>query len=106
MCFHFCSWVGIPVGIRSSAIALQICAITAAIKKYKSIIKKKEKRHDKILLLAKLKLNNIEVLISKTLIYSAITHDEFVLMNNFLKEYNEMKAEIKNLKTQLVYRRF
>ena len=35
------SVVGIPVGITSSEIRLQICAITAGIKKYKSIVKKK-----------------------------------------------------------------
>ena len=49
----FASLVGIPIGITSSAIGLKICAITAGIKKYKSIIKKKKKKHDKIVLLAK-----------------------------------------------------
>ena len=48
--------------------------IAAGIKKYKSIIKKKKKKHDKILLLAKSKLNSIEVLISKVLIDSVISH--------------------------------
>ena len=44
----FTSLIGIPVGISSSAIGLKNCAVTAAVKKYKSIIKKKEKKHDKI----------------------------------------------------------
>ena len=83
----------------SSAIRLKICAITAAIKKYKSTVKKKKKKHDKIVSLAKSKMNSIEALISKALIDSAISHDKFVLINNILKEYNEMKEEIKNLKT-------
>ena len=48
----FASLIGIPIGITSSAIGLKICAITAGIKKYKSIIKKKKKKHDKIVLLA------------------------------------------------------
>ena len=91
--------VGIPIGITSPAIGLKICAITAGVKKYKSIIKKKKKKHDKIVLLAKSKLNSIEVLISKALIDSVITDDEFVLINNVLKEYNKMKEEIKNLMT-------
>ena len=64
---------------------------------YKPNIKKK-KNHDKVVLLAKYKLNSIEVLISKALIDSVISHDEFVLINNVLKEYNKMKEEIKNLK--------
>ena len=49
----FVSLAGIPIGTTSSAIGLKICAITAAIKKYKSIIKKKKKKHDKMVLLAK-----------------------------------------------------
>ena len=58
----FASLLGIPVGITTSAIGLKICAIAAGIKKYESIIKKRKKEHDKIVLLAKSKLNNIEVL--------------------------------------------
>ena len=50
------------------------------------------------MLLAKSKLNSMEVLISKALIDSNISHDEFVSINDVLKEY-EMKKEIKNLKT-------
>ena len=41
----------------SSSIGLKICPITAAIKEYKLIIKKKKKKHDKIVLLAKSKLS-------------------------------------------------
>ena len=95
----FPSLFGIPIGITSSAIGLKVCAITAAIKNYNSISKKKKKKHDKIVLLAKSKFNSTEVLISKSLINSFISHDEFVLINIGLKEYNEMEKEIKNLKT-------
>ena len=52
----FASLLGIPAGMRSSAIRLKICATVAVIKKYKSIIKKKKKKHDEIVLLAKSKL--------------------------------------------------
>ena len=75
-----------------------MCAIAARMKKYKSVIKKKKRKHDKIVLLTKSRLNNIEVLISKALIDSNISHDEFVLMSNVPKEYN-MKEEIKHLMT-------
>ena len=56
----FASLVGMPIKIASSAIGLKVCITTAAIKKYNSIIKKKEKKHDKIVLLTKSKLNSIE----------------------------------------------
>ena len=60
------------------------------LKKYKSIIRKK-KKHDKIVLLRKDKLSTIEVLISKALIDSCISHENFVSVNNVLRKYNEMK---------------
>ena len=57
---------------------------------------KKRKKHDKIVLLAKTKLNTIGVSISKALIDLIISHDEFVSVNNMLKEYDDMKEKIKN----------
>ena len=107
MCFYsyisaFASLVGIPVGITSSAVELKICVITAGIKKYKSIIKKKEKKHNKMVLLAKSKLNSTEVLISKDLTDSNITHNYFFSINNMLKEYDNMTEETKNFKIQTV----
>ena len=96
-----CSIVSVPLGSASSAIGLNICALIAGIKKYKSVIKKKKKKHDKILVLGKDKFNTIEVLISKALINSYISHDEFVSVNNVLGEYYEMKKEIKSSGTSV-----
>ena len=71
---------GIPIGITSSVIGLKICARAVGIKKFKSIIEKKKKSHDKIVFLAKSKLNKIKALIFKAIIDSVISHDEFVLI--------------------------
>ena len=57
--------IPIPIVCTSSAVELKICAITAGIKKSKSIIEKKKEKHDKIVLLARAKLNSIEDLISR-----------------------------------------
>ena len=92
----FATLVGIPIEIMSSAVRLIICVITAGIKKSKSIIQKKKKKYDKIVLLAKSKLHSIEVLISQTIIDSSISHDEFVLINDVLREFYDVKEEIKN----------
>ena len=54
-------------------------------------------------MLGKDKLNTIEVLISKSLIDSYINHNEFVSVRNVLREYNEMKEEIKNPETSFQY---
>ena len=99
--FAFASLAGVPVEITSPVVGLKIYELTVGIKKFKSIIKKK-KKNDKIVLLAKTKLNTIKVLISKTLINSYINHDEFVSVNNVLIECNEMK-EIKNPETSMEY---
>ena len=72
--------------MTSSAVRLKICSITAGIKMYKSVITKKKKKHDKIVLSAKSKWNSIEVLISKSLIDPNISQYEFVSVNNLLKE--------------------
>ena len=85
--FAFASLIGVPIGITSSAIRLQICVITGGTKKYKSIIKKKNKMHDKIVFLAKSKLSTIEVLISNAWIDSNISHDNFFVINNVPKEF-------------------
>ena len=84
----FASLIGIPLEITSSATGLNICAITAGIKNYESVIKKNKKKHDKIVLLVKSKLNSIEASIYKALINSVICHNKFVLIK---KKHNKMK---------------
>ena len=86
----FASLVGIPIGITSSAIGLKICVITVGIKKCKSMFKKKKKKHDKILLLAKSKLNGV----------INISHDQFVLVNNVPKEFYDIKEISPNNKLE------
>ena len=55
------------------------------------------------MLLGKNKLNAIEVLISKALTDSYISHDEFVSVNNVLREYYEIKEKIKSPETSVEY---
>ena len=99
----FGSLVRVPVCIMSYAIGITICAITAGIKKYKSIIKKTKKKHIQIVLLGKYKLNTIEALISRALTNSYISHEEFFSVNNVLREYKEMKEVIENPETSVEY---
>ena len=83
---------------KNSSQECRLKYIKQKIKKCKSITKKKKKKHVKIVLLAKSKMNSIEVSISKALIDLTISLNGTVLINNILKEYN-IKVEIKNLKT-------
>ena len=82
--------VSVPVGITSSAVGIKTCTIAARIKKYKSVIQKKKKPDKKIVFLENDKLNAIEVLIFKSLIDPYISHDEFLSINNVLREYIEI----------------
>ena len=62
-----------------------------------------KKKHGKIVMLARTKINMVEVLISNTLNNTSyISHDEFVLINGALKEHDGVKEENKNLKTSSV----
>ena len=85
--------VRIPIKITSSAIELKICPITVEIKNYKSRYKKITKRN-KIVLLAKSKISSTEAWISKALIDSNISHDEFVLINNVLRKFYDIKNSV------------
>ena len=91
--FTFDSLGCVPVGIMRPAVGIKIYAITTEVKKYRSIVKKKKKKHEKIVLLGKNKLNAIEILISKVLIDSYISHDKSVSVNrNFSVSETYTKA--------------
>ena len=74
--FVFVSLACVPAGFNKTVV-IKLCAIISGIKKYKSIITKKKKKHGRILLLGKSKLNSIEVLISESLIDSYTGQNEF-----------------------------
>ena len=61
-------------------------------------------KHDKTVLLAKSKLNRVEVLISKGFIDPNISHGEFVLIYNMLKRFYNMKEEIGNSNNKQKFR--
>lgn len=89
--------VGVPLWISSSAVGLKPRLITARLKKYNSIIKKKEKTKSmiKYYCLAWIKLNRIIVLISEASIDSYLRHDEIIPMKYMLKECDWIKEKIK-----------
>ena len=72
----FTSLIDISNGIMSFTIEINIWAIIANIKKYKSLIRKKKKKHDEIALLAKTNLYCIKDL-SRSLTDSYIERDYF-----------------------------
>ena len=74
----FTSVVGAPVGISSASFILIFSLTTGIIKKLLSIARNKKKKHDKILMLTRSKLNSIETLIPQALIDVGKSHEEFI----------------------------
>ena len=66
-------------------------SVTAIIKKLLSITRNKKKKHNKILILAKSKLNDIETLVSQALIDREIIHEELVTILNERDKYKKWK---------------
>ena len=74
----FTSIVEAPVGIASASFTLIFSLTLGIIKQLPSITRSKKKKRDKILMLARSKLNGIETVVSQALRDMEISHEEFV----------------------------
>ena len=93
----FTSVVGAPIGIATASLTLYFSLTTGIVKKLLNITRNKMKKHDKILVLAKIKLNSTETLISQALIGMDISHEEFVTI---LNEKNKFEKTRDNLRSE------
>ena len=76
----FTTVIGVPVGMVSASFSLAFSISTGIIKKLLKTTRNKKKKHNKIVMLARSKLNSIESKISKTLIDNEISHDDFEII--------------------------
>ena len=83
------SVVKAPVEIEGASFTLIFSLTTGIIKKLLSIIRNKKKKYDKILMLAKSKLNSIKTLLSQALIDMEISHEEFITFVNERDKYKK-----------------
>ena len=90
------SIAGAPVGIASTSLTLIFYLTIGIVKKLLNIIRNKAKKHDKILMLAKSKLNSIETLISQALTGMDIGHEEFVTIFKEKDKYRKMKDNLRS----------
>ena len=91
------SVVEVPVGTAGASFTL-IFSITAKIvKKLLSITRNKKKKQDKILMLAKGKLNSIETLVAQVLIDMEISHEEFISIFKEKDKYEKIKEIVRNV---------
>ena len=91
------SVAGAPTGIAGASFTLIFPLTTVIIKKLLSITRNKKKKHDKILILAKSKLNRIETLVSQALIDMEIRHEEFITVLNEKDKSEKMKENVRNI---------
>ena len=89
--------MGAPVGIASASFTLIFSLTTGIVKKLLNITRNKKKKHDKILMLAKSKLNSIETLVSQAMIDMKISHEEFVTILKERFKYGKMKENWKKV---------
>ena len=94
----FTSVIGVPAGIASASFSL-VFSLTAGIIKTLLSLTRNKKKHNKIVMLAKAKLNSIETLISQELIDLEISHEEFKTIVNEKEKYEKMKEDIKMVKS-------
>ena len=94
----FTNVIGIPAGIISASLTLLFSLTTGIIKKLLKETRKKKKKHSKIMMLAKSKLNSIESLMPQALIDLDISYEEFKTIVNEKEKYDQMKESIRNKK--------
>ena len=93
----YASVVGTPAGIAGSSLTLIFTIVTGISKSLLNVTKKRKKKHNKIIVLAKNKLNMIDTLLSSALNDFEISHEEFTNIINEANIYENIKENINEL---------
>ena len=96
----FATVIGAPVGMMSASCSLSFSITTGFVKKFLKTTKNKKKKHNKIVMLARSKLNSLESKISEVLINNEISHEDFMTILNEEKKYRELKESIRMMNSQ------
>ena len=101
----YASVVGTPAGIAGSSLTLIFTIGTGISKSLLKVTKKRKKKHNKLIALAKNKLNTIDTLLSIALNDSEISHEEFTNIINEANIYENIKENIKEHTEEPSYER-
>ena len=97
----FATVIGASAGMMSASFSLAFSITTGFVKRFlKTTRNKMKKKHDKIVMLARSKLNTIESKISKALMDNEISHEDFETIINEEKKYRELKESIRMMNSQ------
>ena len=99
----FATVIGAPVGIAKAGFNFQKLAFsisTGIVKKLLKTTRNENKKHNKIVMLARSRLNSIESKKCKALINDEISHEDFITIINVEKNYRELKEIIGMMNSQ------
>ena len=96
----FATVIGAPIGIRSAGLSLSFSLCTGLVKKFLKTTRNKKKKHNKIVMFSRNKLNSIERKICVALINNQISHEDFIAIINEYRNYRELKESIRMKKGQ------
>ena len=96
----YASVVGIPAGITGASLTLVFTISTGIKKSLLKLPKKRKKKHNKIIVLAKNKSNTIDTLLSSALNDSEVSHKEFNKIVTEANIYENIKENIKEITTE------
>ena len=94
----FATVIGEAVGISSASLSLKFS--TGIVKKLLKATRNKKKKHNKIVMLARSKLNSIESKISEELINNEINHEDYMTIINEEKKHRELEESIRMMNSQ------
>ena len=94
---HFSAVIGTHVGIASASLNLAFSLSTGTEKKLLKTTRDKKKNHNKIIMLARSKLNSIEGKVSESSINNEISHKDFLTIVNAERNYRELKPRVKSI---------
>ena len=88
----FATVIGAPAGIIGASCGFTFSITSGFVKKFLKTIRNKKKKHNKIAMLARSKLNSIESKISEVLINNEVNHEDFIIINEVENE-RELKKK-------------
>ena len=96
----FATVIGAPVEIIGVSCGFTLSILSGFVKRFLKTARNKKKKHNKIVMLARSKLNSIESKISEALINNEISHEDFMTILNEEKKYRELKESIRMMNSQ------
>ena len=96
----FATIIGTTVGIASASLSLTFSLSSGLVKKLLKTTRNKRKKHNKIVILTRSKLNSIESRMIKARINNEISHENVMAIINEGRNYRELKESIRMMKEQ------